>query len=83
MPHPFVGILSMNKNRSKLEELYEEELDAIVKKRLLFVLKIECDDMIPTQAGSVIHRSRSWASKLWRGYIQDGLSGLNDKPRSK
>jgi hypothetical protein len=38
----------VNKNRSKLEELYEEELDAIVKEGMLFVLKIECDDMIPS-----------------------------------
>jgi transposase len=38
--------------------------------------------MIPAQAASVIHRSRSWASKLWRGYIQEGLSGLNDNPKS-
>lgn len=68
---------------SKLEELYGEELDVIVKWGMLFVLKIECDDMIPAQAVSVIHRSRSWASKLWRGYIQEGSSGLNDKLRSK
>jgi hypothetical protein len=61
----------MNKNRSKLGELYEVELDAIVKRGMLFVSKIEYDDMIPTRAASVIHRSRSWASKLWRGYIQE------------
>ena len=68
---------------SKLEDLYKGELDAIVKGGMLFVLKIECDDIIPAQAASEIHRSRSGASKLWRGYIQEGLSGLNDKPRSK
>lgn len=67
---------------SKLEELYEEELDVIVKWGMLFVLKIECDDMIPAQAVSVIHRSRSWASKLWRGYIQEGSSDLNNEPKS-
>jgi hypothetical protein len=61
----------MNKNRSKLEELYKGELDAIVKERPLFVLKIECHDTITAQAANVIHRSRSWASKLWRGYLQE------------
>ena len=54
----------------------------MVKERLLLILKIKYDNMIPSQVGREIHRRRSWASKWWRRYIREGENGLNDKPRS-
>ncbi|HET7391755.1 MAG TPA: helix-turn-helix domain-containing protein, partial [Nitrososphaeraceae archaeon] len=39
-------------------------------------------NMIPSRVGRELHRSRSWASKWWRRYIQEGLNGLKDKSRS-
>jgi len=80
--HHFVTISSLSKNRSKLEEWYNKESDPMVKERSLLILKIKYDNMIPSQAGRELRRSRSWASKWWRRYIQEGANGLNDKPRS-
>jgi transposase len=71
----------LSKNGSKLEERYKKESDPMVKERLLLILKIKYDNMIPSQVGREIHRSRSWASKWWRRYIREGENGLNDKPR--
>jgi transposase len=64
-----------------LEDQYKKESDPMVKERLLLVLRIEYDNMTPTRAGREIDRSRSWASKWWRRYIQEGSNGLNDKSR--
>jgi transposase len=72
----------LSKNGSNLEERYKKESDPMVKERLLLILKIKYDNMIPSQVGRELRRGRSWASKWWRRYIQEGANGLNDKPRS-
>ena len=49
--------------RSELERLYKKrELDSDVKERLLLVIKVEGDDIIPAHAAKELHRSRTWAS---------------------
>lgn len=66
-----------------MEEQYKNESDPMIKERLLLILKIKYDNIIPSQAGRELRRSRSWASKWWRRYyIQEGLNGLKDKSRS-
>jgi hypothetical protein len=75
----FVGISSLSKNGTKLEERYKKkESDPMVKERFLLILKIKYDNVIPSQLGRELRRSRSWASKWWRRYIQEGSNGLND-----
>jgi hypothetical protein len=47
--------------KSKLESVYRNEADVKVKERLLLVLKVKNDGMIPARAAKELHRSRTWA----------------------
>jgi len=48
--------------RSELERLYKKrEIDSDVKERLLLVIKVEDDDIVPARAAKELHRSRTWA----------------------
>jgi hypothetical protein len=48
-------------NRKELTNLYKKESDLNVKERLLLVLKVKDDDMIPARVARELHRSRTWA----------------------
>jgi hypothetical protein len=48
-------------NRKELTNLYKKESDPNVKERLLLVLKVKVDDMIPARVARELHRSRTWA----------------------
>jgi hypothetical protein len=57
--------------RSELEWLYKKrELDSDVKERLLLVIKVEGDDIVPARVAKEIHRSRTWASDRWQGTVK-------------
>ncbi|MGA7044335.1 MAG: hypothetical protein WBY71_11775 [Nitrososphaeraceae archaeon] len=44
--------------RSEMERLYKKrELDSDVKERLLLVIKVEGDDIVPARAAKELHRS--------------------------
>jgi putative transposase len=47
-------------SKSQLIRLYKET-NLKVKERLLLVIKIEIDDLIPAYAADELHRSRPWA----------------------
>ena len=69
--------------RSELERLYKKrELDSDVKERLLLVIKVEGDDIIPARAAKELHRSRTWASDWLARYREEGIEGLRDRPKS-
>jgi len=68
--------------KSELKELYRREEDAKVKERLLLILRVEVDDVIPASAAKELHRSRPWASYWLEGFSKEGLNGLKDRPRS-
>ena len=69
--------------RGELEALYKNEEDAKVKERLLFILRVEGDGAIPSYvAERELHRSKPWASYWLDRYINEGVEGLKDKPRS-
>ena len=54
-----------------------------VKERLLLVIKVEGDDIVPARAAKEIHRSRTWASDwLARDPGEEGIEGLRDRPKS-
>ena len=69
-------------NRSKLANLYKRESDPNVKERLLLVLKVEGDGMIPARVAKELHRSRTWASDWLVRYDKEGIKGLKNKPKS-
>ena len=69
-------------NRSKLANLYKRESDPNVKERLLLVLKVEGDGMIPARVAKELHRSRTWASDWLARYDNESVDGLRDRPKS-
>ena len=68
--------------RSELEELYRKEEDAKAKERLLLILRVEGDGLVPAHAAKELHRSRPWASYWLERFSKEGLDGLRDRPRS-
>ena len=66
-----------------MEHLYKTEADPDVKERLLLVLKVEGDEMIPARIAKELHRSRTWASDwLLARYKKEGVEGLKDRHKS-
>lgn len=53
-----------------------------VKERLLLVIKVEGDDIVPARAAKELHRSRTWASDWLARYREEGIEGLRDRPKS-
>ncbi len=68
--------------KSKLESVYRNEADVKVKERLLLVLKVKNDGMIPARAAKELHRSRTWASDWLKRYQEEGVVGLKDRLKS-
>lgn len=69
-------------SRSELEALYRSEKDPKVKERLLLILRVEGDGVIPAHAAEEMHRSRPWTSYWLERFSEEGVDGLKDKPRS-
>lgn len=72
----------MTLGRAELERLYKTEPDPDVKERLLLVLKVEGDDMVPARVAKDLHRSRTWASDWLARYHNEGVEGLWTRLRS-
>jgi transposase len=68
--------------KTKLESVYRNESDVKVKERLLLVLKVKNDGMVPARAAKELHRSRTWASDWLRRYHEEGMDGLKDRLKS-
>jgi len=68
--------------KSELKELYRGEEDAKVRERLLLILRVEVDGVIPAAAARELHRSRPWASYWLERFSKEGVNGLKDRPRS-
>jgi transposase len=64
--------------KGELETLYRNESRAILKERLLLVLKAEGDGMIPSLVAKGLHRSRSWTPDLLARYRKEGIDGLEN-----
>ncbi|MGA9844155.1 MAG: hypothetical protein WBQ25_17770 [Nitrososphaeraceae archaeon] len=52
----------MSLNKGELETRYRKESRARLKERLLLVLKVEDEGMIPARVAKELHRSRTWTS---------------------
>lgn len=68
--------------KSRLESVYRNETDVKVKERLLLILKVKNDGMIPARAARELHRSRTWASDWLKRYQEEGVDGLKDRSKS-
>jgi putative transposase len=72
----------MAPNKSELSYLYRCESEPKVKERLLLVLKVKGNDVIPARAAKELDRSRTWSTNWLMRYDQEGVHGLKNKPRS-
>jgi transposase len=69
-------------NKGELETLYRKESRARLKERLLLILKVEGDGMIPAHVAKELHRSRTWTSDWLARYHKEGVDGLENRPKS-
>lgn len=72
----------MSLGKEELETLYRKESHADLKERLLLVLKVEGDGMIPARVAKELRRSRTWTSNWLARYHKEGIDGLENRPKS-
>ncbi len=69
-------------SKGELETLYRKESHSGLKERLLLILKVEGDGMIPARVAKELHRSRTWTSEWLGRYHKEGIDGLENRPKS-
>ena len=69
-------------SRGRLLESYRKELNAKVKERLLFVIRVVDERELPAHVVKEIHRSKPWGSYWLERYREQGVKGLRNKPKS-
>ena len=72
----------MAPNKSELSYLYRSESEPKVKERLLLVLKVKGNGVIPARAAKELDRSRTWSTNWLMRYDQEGVHGLKNKEYS-
>ena len=72
----------MNYSKSELIRLYKKETNLKVKERMLLVIKVEHDNVIPAYAADELHRSRPWALYWLDRFSAEGIDGLKNRPKS-
>ena len=69
-------------NKTSFEKIYRNEHDAKTKQRMLLVLNVVYNNIIPAHATKDLHRSRAWASDWLKRYDKEGIDGLKDRTKS-
>jgi putative transposase len=72
----------LNINKTSIEKIYRNEHDAKTKERMLLVLNVVYNNIIPAHATKDLHRSRAWASDWLKRYDKEGIEGLRDRTKS-
>jgi putative transposase len=68
--------------KTSFEKIYRNEPDTKTKERMLLVLNVVYNNIIPSQAARDLHRSRAWASDWLKRYDEEGIEGLKDRTKS-
>jgi putative transposase len=69
-------------SKGVLETLFRKESNASLKERLLLVLEVEVDGIIPARVAKELHRSRTWTSNWLARFHKEGIDGLESRPKS-
>jgi putative transposase len=69
-------------SKNELIKLYKKEINIKVKERLLFVIKVKYENIIPAYASDELHRSRPWGLYWLKRYREEGIEGLKNRPKS-
>ncbi len=67
---------------TKLDKIYKQESNAVVKERIQLVRRILQDKQHIENVAKELHRCRAWAYKWYKRYNEIGLEGLQDQPRT-
>jgi hypothetical protein len=62
--------------KTSFEKIYKNEEDVKTKERMLLVLNVVYNDIIPAQTARDLHQSRAWASDWLKRYDKKGIGGL-------
>ncbi len=68
-------------SKNELIKLYKKETNIKVKERLLLVIKVEYDNIIPAYAADELHRSRPWGLYWLDRFSQEGVEGLKKQTK--
>ena len=63
----------MKYSKSALIRLYKKETNLKVKERMLLVIKVENENVIPAYAADELHRSRPWALYWLKRYREKNV----------
>ena len=69
-------------SKNELIKLYKKETNIKVKERLLLVIKVKYDNIIPAYASDELHRSRPWGLYWLNRFSHEGVEGLKNRPKS-
>jgi putative transposase len=69
-------------SRQGSARLYKGELNPKVKERLLLVLRVEDDGILPAHAADELHRSRPWTLYWLDRFSKEGVDGPKDRSKS-
>ena len=69
-------------SKNELIKFYKKETNIKVKERLLLVIKVEYDNLIPAYASDELHRSRPWGLYWLNRFYEEGIEGLKNRPKS-
>lgn len=72
----------MTITRNELIGLYKRESNSKLKERMLLVIRVEYDGLVPAHAAKELHRRKPWASYWLDRYKKEGIGGLKDRPMS-
>ena len=72
----------MKYSKNELIRLYKKETNLKVKERLLLVIKVRHDSIIPAYAADELHRSRPWALYWLDRFSEEGVEGLKNRSKS-
>lgn len=66
----------------QLKHAFRMEKDADVSKRLHLIILMQRDSMDAADAAAHMSMSRTWGRKWYRRYRNEGIAGLQTRPRS-
>jgi len=69
-------------SKNELIRFYKKETNIKVKERLLLVIKVKYDNIIPAYASDELHRSRPWGLYWLNRFSHEGVEGLKNRPKS-
>jgi putative transposase len=69
-------------SRQEATKLYKGELNPKIKERLLLILRVKDNAILPAHAADELHRSRPWALYWLDRFSKEGVEGLKNRSKT-